>query len=314
MTSEYNNNSYAQNYLNLINISKDFMNKDRINLNLMKESKLIQNKIELQENTNLFNTPEKKHTLNNNSNLEKIEENAELEDKYQSHDSIDSDLIKLGNDQTNESNYSSSSSDNEIDSLRKSSYLKFGLNRRETPKHLCSSKKITHKLLPLKEKNNSKYKKNLILFLKRQHHGISKTASCRQPLFNKVSRSSQGNLMNIIKLKVGMDNNIKSYSTAKINSVMKLELTDKGMQQYTFCLYNEKEIGFSIEWQRNLKFTEMDDDIDTDADQLEAACRHCKKEVKESEFIFIENENKIRNTQRFRDILQNQVSFKLEED
>jgi hypothetical protein len=310
MTSDFTNNIY---YQNLLNLSKDVMSKDRINLNPLKETRVVQKKIELQENKCLFNTPEKKLIFNNDSTLPRIDENVEFEDKCNSHDTIDSDLIKLVNCKATKSEISSSSSEYDKESIKKSSYIKFGLNIRETPKHLCSSKKITHKLLPLKEKNNSKYKKKLILFLKRQQYGISKTASCRQPLFYKVSRNTQGNMMNMVKQKVGLESNMKSYSTAKVNSNRNLELTDKGNTLHSFCVYKEKEIGFSIEWQRNLKFTEMDDDIETDVDQLEAACRHCKKEVKESELIFLDNQNKIRNTQRFKEITKQEEIFKLED-
>ena len=268
--------------------------------------------------------------------------------------------------------YNSASSDTSVDSKGSTphnynSFKKYNLNLRLSPKHLCSSKKITHRLLPLKFKDNSKYKNQLIKYFKRKNKDILKTDSCKQKDFYKASCISRGNFRSIIsKIKVNitidnetikskynanlqnlnskLDNNNaynkinfemnkfdKHNSCSKVECINNLDIAfkskhnkikDKEIKEHllkdynsdkllSFFKYNEHDIGFNKNWQRNLKITEMDDDVETDDDQLTAANKHIRKEVKEGVYFFLQSENKIRNSNRFKNICNKNNNIEL---
>lgn len=48
-----------------------------------------------------------------------------------------------------------------------------------------------------------------------------------------------------------------------------------------FNFYADKQVGFTRQWQKKLKVTEMDDDIKTDDEQLILARGHIIKEIHE---------------------------------
>jgi hypothetical protein len=66
-------------------------------------------------------------------------------------------------------------------------------------------------------------------------------------------------------------------------------------ENQNFRLFNDNDIGFSQRWQQQLKCAEMDDDVDTDEDQLQAAGRHIMKELGEGIRAYEKNKRNVRN-------------------
>ena len=53
-------------------------------------------------------------------------------------------------------------------------------------------------------------------------------------------------------------------------------------KKMAFNFYEDNQIGFTREWQKKLRITEMDDDIMTDEEQLLLARKHIIKEIHEA--------------------------------
>lgn len=250
------------------------------------------------------------------STLEELKELDEREFK-ETQDINENSYIE--NDEDNEYKYNINESafvdtDNEIkaDELGAKSYEKFGLNERYTPAYLCSNNKITHKLLPYKYKDDSKYKLRLINYLKKDLTNKFKTDSCsyakmikshkisyKNKLFLKKNRSHK--LSDIIK-------NTSNYLTMGLkndrNNFKSFEVEDERNCKIPFNLYDDTEIGIEAKWQIQLKMTEMDDDIDSDEDQLKAALRHINKDNKDTIFKIKDNIIKTRNLHRFNEYVK----------
>ena len=56
-------------------------------------------------------------------------------------------------------------------------------------------------------------------------------------------------------------------------------LNEQTGKKIEFNFYEDKQIGFTIEWQKKLKITEMDDDIKTDEEQLDLAINHIVQDI-----------------------------------
>jgi len=237
------------------------------------------------------------------------------------------------------SNTYSSLSKTKTTKYKKSSLRKYDLEERKTPFCLISKTKMTHKLLPLRLKNNSKYKKRLFSFFRRNKPQKYKTDSCRHFNYLKNSFLCQGNMKRLKDLKKEEDGkeesnknsfmhfsptltklgesvqkefirkkcltSVSKFSTKNDSKLKEHVLFDYITNQpVVFYLHYDDEIGFNEHWQSQLKQTEMDDDIMTDNEQLQAAGRHIRKEVRESGFIVKETVKKIRNTTRWRNLVQ----------
>lgn len=260
--------------------SKSFLNT---------KSRRINNRIQLNLNEPLnFQTPKNKKDIDSSN------------DKDQDSDKVINQIINLCS-----SSRKSSVSNESLGKIseRGSSYKKYDLIERKTPSNLCNSKEITHHLLPLMHKDNSKYKRRLIKYIKRSESNKSNTDSCARLHFLKESFKAKGNFRNLLKKNISQnlysqpkEKRENRRSTVKDYVLFSCDEKEKDV----FFLFNEKEIGISNQWQRNLKFSEMDDDIESDEDQIEAANRHVRKEVKEAVLLVYENKERlIRNSFRF---------------
>lgn len=156
------------------------------------------------------------------------------------------------------------------------------------------------------------------MYLRKEVTVKSKNESCRQNNLLKESRISRGNLRNLDNKYLFEGENGKEKINVK-SCFNKFKKTGRDTeyedymtgQKIKFYLYDDEEIGFNYDWQKQLKVTEMDDDIVTDEDQLEAAIRHIRKEVREASYILKANSNKVRNLVRFKhlDIPQPMINF-----
>lgn len=207
---------------------------------------------------------------------------------------------------SNEGSISESSSSN---SSENQSYHKFKLEKRNTPAHLCSSQHVSHKYLPAHFKNCSKYKRNLINFFRRNESIKNKTESCRQHILYKSSFKCKGNFAIFLERKKNKDSNAYLAKTQPVpgsscrygfNKDNQFKLIDPFTnKKKDFLIFEEELIGFTSQWQKQLKIKDTDDDIDTDEEQLEASVRRIKKDLKEATYILSEGINKIRNLGRF---------------
>ena len=185
-------------------------------------------------------------------------------------------------------NDSSESFDEEYD------YLKFNLHKNLESKP-SSPSKINHEFLPEKYKNNEKYKINLFKYLRNPSISNNKTLSCKYALYKKQCEKFDGNITK---------NNLNEYfilkKKIKIFSCMKDYLSEhsfcdnNGNYNY-FYFYSDNDIGFSSKWQKPLHIASMDDDVESDDQQIKYAKKHCKKELISAIQLFTKNKNFSRN-------------------
>jgi len=158
----------------------------------------------------------------------------------------------------------------------------------------------THNLLPLKYKNDEKYKSRLFKFLRKPQIPHNKTETCKFVKFRKYSERFDGNIskyydsLGMKMRKVSSEK--KVYEAYHLFEDNRAYFDDKGRHppQY-FKFYSDKDVGFTAKWQIQLKSAEMDDDVETDEDQLYAADRHIIREVGEGIRSFIKNRKNVRN-------------------
>ena len=185
-------------------------------------------------------------------------------------------------------NDSSESFDEEYD------YLKFKLHKNIESKS-SSPTKINHEFLPEKYKNNEKYKINLFKYLRNPSISNNKSLSCKYALYKKKCEKFDGNITK---------NNLNEYfilkKKIKIFSCMKDYLSEhsfcdnNGNYNY-FYFYSDNDIGFSSKWQKPLHIASMDDDVESDDQQIKYAKKHCKKELISAIQLFTKNKNFSRN-------------------
>ena len=177
-------------------------------------------------------------------------------------------------------------------------YKKFGLSVRVDMPNSPSDQ--THRFLPLKYKNDEKYKTRLFKYLRKPQNPHNKTETCKFVKFNKHSQHFDGNMSKYydsfgMKMRK-VSSEKKVYEAHHSFEDNRAYVDHKGQHppQY-FKFYSDKDIGFTAKWQKQLKATQMDDDVETDEDQLNAAERHIKREVGEGIRSFIKNKKNVRN-------------------
>lgn len=177
-------------------------------------------------------------------------------------------------------------------------YKKFGLSlNSEIP---LSPSDQTHKYLPLKYKNDEKYKSRLFKFLRKPQIPHNKTETCKFVKFKKHSDNFDGNISkyyNSLGMKMRkVSSEKKVYEAQHLFEDNRANVDEKSKHppQY-FKFYSDKDIGFSTKWQVQLKSTEMDDDVETDDDQLKAADRHIMREIGEGIRTYVKNRKNVRN-------------------
>lgn len=281
-------------------MKRNFNNEEN---HLLDSRMLGQHRVELRDITNL---PSHHENL-----LVKDVKDHNFEKKEESNKSSKTENLDSQDHQQNKSQISTESYESESVN---NSFFKFKLEKRKSPAHLCSSKRLTHKYLPYQFKNNSKYKRRLISYLRRDVGQTSKTESCRQHVLYKASFKCHGNFGNMIKnITAPRGTEAKTQvqtSKSFIGKENQYLLSDPSTNENKlFLLFEEDSVGFTSEWQKQLKITEMDDDVETDEDQLEAAARHIKKEVKEVSYILYDGLSKIRNVTRFKSLFGERPIF-----
>lgn len=261
------------------------------------ESEAVSSSNSIKKNINkIISSSELNNTITSNiNNNNNYGDSSPSDDE----DSIDSSLLSYDESDKHYKNSNKRFKNN----VSHESYEKFDLEKRNTPNYFNRNERVTHKYLPLHLKNNSKYKKKLMAYFRKDISMKSKNESCSHFNFLKNSRKSNGNLRNL----KNSNFNYKRYTscTNKINEVER-GLNHFSVEDYDsqvmikFNLYQDEDIGFDLQWQSQMKITEMDDDVMTDDDQLDAAARHIKKEVRESCYIVDDSLKKIRNLVRFK--------------
>ena len=185
---------------------------------------------------------------------------------------------------------------NNVNSVQ--TYKKFGLSLRIDMPHSPSSQ--THRFLPLKYKNDEKYKARLFKFLRKPQNPHNRTETCKFQKFRKHSEHFDGNMskyydsLGMKMRKVSSEKKVYEAHHLFEDNRAYVDDRSKHPPQY-FKFYSDKDIGFTAKWQVQLKATEMDDDVETDEDQLNAADRHIKREIGEGIRSFIKNRKNVRN-------------------
>ena len=212
--------------------------------------------------------------------------------------------------------------DNEI-----KSYKKFNLMI--NPSYKYNKKFISspiHKYLPYCKKNDEKYKKNLILYIRNEAQGQiggAKSVSC---VFAKYAKNNNNEKPKEDDIQFFlMKKKKKIYSTKKIFSAEK--------ELYNYCLIDGKnrvdyknpkkfrfffdnDIGFNYSWQSPLILANGDDDVETDDEVLNMAEEKCMDDLVEGinawnkssrlcrNFVLAKKFNRIVKTPTFNSIMQ----------
>lgn len=177
-----------------------------------------------------------------------------------------------------------------------SSYRKYNLIKNLNKKTKNASP--YHKYLPPFLKNNEKYKMNLIKYLRNGIFPNSKTETCKYSYYNKVRTSlkSKGKFILLEQKKRKINSTKKIYSNERF--FFKYKLNNGEMVNTTpvyFKFYKDDDIGFFSEWQHPLKEAEMDDDVDTDEEQLIYSHKKVMRELIEGVYEYKKNHKSCRN-------------------
>jgi hypothetical protein len=183
-------------------------------------------------------------------------------------------------------------------------FKNFGLKLNSQSDTFSSPSHASHPYLPMKYKNDERYKKKLINFLRGPQGEAIKTETQKFNLKRKFSQAFDGNLSKFCEnfggqlRKVNSEKKIFESHIAFYDNraLQKLEKTQmKPISPQYFKYYYDKQIGFSAKWQHQLKNSDMDDDVETDEDQLRAADRHTSRELGDGIRYYLKNKNNVRN-------------------
>lgn len=177
-----------------------------------------------------------------------------------------------------------------------SSYKKYNLIKNRNRKTKNASP--LHKYLPPFLKNNEKYKMNLIKYLRKGILQNLKTDTCKYANYEKSKLStkskSEFSLLEQKKRKVHSTRKIYSNEHFFFNYKLINGETVDTIPVY-FKFYKDNDIGFFTEWQQPLKEAEMDDDVDTDNEQLIHSQKKVMRELIEGVFEYKKNHKSCRN-------------------
>ena len=212
--------------------------------------------------------------------------------------------------------------DNEI-----KTYKKFNLM--ENPSYKYNKKFLSspiHKYLPYCKKNDEKYKKNLISYIRNKAPNIdgAKSVSCA---FAKYAKNNNNE-------KPKQDDKIFFFvkKKKKIYSTKKIFMVEKNL--YNYCLIDGKnkvdyehprkfrfffdnDIGFNYSWQSPLIVTNGDDDVETDDEVLNMAEEKCMDDLVEGintwnkssrlcrNYLLVKKLNRLIKTPSFNSIIKN---------
>ena len=177
-------------------------------------------------------------------------------------------------------------------------YLKYNLHKNLDSKP-SSYSKILHEYLPEKYKNNEKYKLNLFKYLRKPSISNNKSLSCKNALYKEYLEKFDGNITknNINEYYIIKKKN-KIFSCSKYYKSEHSFYDKKGNENF-FYFYCDNDIGFFHKWQKPLHITSMDDDVESDDQQIKYAKKHCRKELISAIQLFSRNKNYSRNYKLF---------------
>jgi hypothetical protein len=177
-------------------------------------------------------------------------------------------------------------------------FTEYRLTRSQVP---LSPSNVTHDLLPLRYKDDEKYKKRLFDYLRKPEFGGLKTDTLKLSTNQrKFSQAFDGNLTKYYETtgmkrrKVTSEKKLFEAEHAFTDNRAVPSESGQLPPQY-FKIYNDKDIGFPTRWQKQLRQSEMDDDVETDEDQLRAADRHIIRELGDGIRYYVKNKKNVRN-------------------
>ncbi len=183
-------------------------------------------------------------------------------------------------------------------------YKIYGLKINSQTQTYSSPSHVTHAYLPLRLKDDEKYKKKLLNYIRGPKADLLKTDTQKANLKRKFSEAFDGNLSRFHRTHGGKIRKIcsekklfeshKSFFDNRAFGNLEQTKTKPDSPQY-FKYYYDKDIGFPAKWQHQLKSAEMDDDVETDEDQLRAADRHTSRELGEGIRYFMKSRSNVRN-------------------
>lgn len=216
--------------------------------------------------------------------------------------------------------------DNEIKTYKK-------YNLMINPSYKYNKKFISspiHKYLPYCKKDDEKYKKNLICYIRKEVpvlDGGAKSVSC---VYAKYVNNNDN--------EKPKDDDIPFYfmkKKKKIYSTKKVYAVDKNLYNYylidgknkidyehprKFRFYFDSDIGFNNSWQSPLIIANGDDDVETDDEVLKMAEEKCMEDLIEGintwnkssrlcrNYLLVQKLNKIAKTPTFNTILKNKAN------
>ena len=150
-------------------------------------------------------------------------------------------------------------------------------------------------IIPFNKINNENFKIKALNQIRKPSFKDNKSVNCKLYEYGRKS-------YNFGKIIVKLDGNLtkfseiydfkrkKAFSGRKYFQGEHTFVDDEG-KKHSFNIYTEIDIGFSKEWQRKIKIMKMDDDVNTDEEQLMLADECILDDLKES----FEEFEKIRN-------------------
>lgn len=197
--------------------------------------------------------------------------------------------------------------DSRENSMNKENYLDFNLVKNCFADLKCSSP--IHKYLPYCYKNDEKYKMKLFKFIKDGKFENSRSLGGKY--FCYLNNELKFN-KNIIKKDSFINDNDyfinrkikKIYSSKKFYTSEKIfyktkivngETINDNNNKIKFEIFFDRDIGFIKKWQKNLKETDMDDDVESDNETLVYAYNKVYEDIEEGIENFTRNRFKLRN-------------------
>ena len=151
----------------------------------------------------------------------------------------------------------------------------------------------TNKFLPEEFINDEKYKINLFKFLRSNKISDNKTENCK--FFNYFNNNDNNDNNKHLSKKFFSLKNKKFYSNQKIFNIKQCFIDSKTKTKKYFNFYRDNEVGFNFKWQKPLAIKSMDDDVNTDDEQLSLAKDFINKQIKEGIKKFLKNKFIVRN-------------------
>ena len=179
------------------------------------------------------------------------------------------------------------STHNSSHKIHKGSFRKFKLMKNIfSEKKNCEVSPI-HKYLPYHKKNDENYKHNLLRYLRHRSFPYARTQNkfsthqIRDNNGNSNSNNSNNSNSNSnsnthLKMQSDFIGLIKKYRSVKkiykdqfcFYKTKVIEGNNINTYPVWFTFYNDKDIGLKHKWQEPLQVAELDDDVETDAEQL----------------------------------------------